>query len=45
MYGNAASAHKFLHDTKDTTHFGMYNGDKYVKENVAVIADFFEKYL
>ena len=45
MYGNAGSAHKFLHVTKDATHFEMYNGDKYVRENVAVIADFFEKYL
>ena len=45
MYENAVSAHKFLHVIKDTTHFEMYDGDKRVRENVAVIADFFEKYL
>ena len=45
MYENAGSAHKFLHVIKDTTHFEMYDGDKHVRENVAVIADFFEKYL
>lgn len=45
MYENAGSAHKFLHVTKDATHFEMYDGDKYVRENVAVIADFLEKYL
>ena len=45
MYENAGSAHKFLHVIKDTTQFEMYDGDKRVRENVAVIADFFEKYL
>ncbi len=45
MYENDAPAHKFLHVTKDATLFEMYDGNKYVRENVAVIADFFEKYL
>lgn len=45
MYQNSTSAHKELHVTKEATHFEMYDGEKYVKENVQVIKDFLDKYL
>lgn len=30
---------------KEATHFEMYDGEEYVKENVSVIEDFMDKYL
>lgn len=45
MYNNSTSANKELHITKEATHFEMYDGEKYVKENIGVIEDFLAKYL
>lgn len=45
MYANSTSEHKELHVTKEATHFEMYDGEKYVKENICVIKDFLAKYL
>lgn len=45
MYNNSTSAHKELHITKEATHFEMYDGEKYVKENISVIENFLAKYL
>lgn len=40
MYQNSTSKHKQLHVTREATHFEMYDGEPYVKENVSVIEDF-----
>lgn len=45
MYNNATSEQKELHITKEATHFEMYDGEKYVKENVGVIKEFLDKHL
>lgn len=45
MYNNSTSEHKELHITKEATHFEMYDGEKYVKENISVIENFLKKYL
>ena len=45
MYNNSTSTHKELHITKEATHFEMYDGEKYVKENIGVIEDFLGKYI
>lgn len=33
-----------MHSTKEATHFEMYDGEKYVKENVGVIKEFLDKH-
>lgn len=45
MYENSTSAHKRLHITKEATHFEMYDGDKYVRENLGEILKFLEETL
>lgn len=45
MYNNSTSEHKELYITKEATHFEMYDGEKYVKENISVIEIFLKKYL
>lgn len=45
MYLNATSEHKYLHVTKEATHFEMYDGAPYVKENISVIEQFLQRHL
>lgn len=45
MFENSTSEKKELHITKEATHFEMYDGEKYVKENLSVILDFLNKNL
>lgn len=45
MYFNSTSKNKELHITKEATHFEMYDGEKYVKENIATIEDFLKRNL
>lgn len=45
MYENSTSARKRLHITKEATHFEMYDGDTYVRENVGEILNFLKEEL
>lgn len=45
LYENSTSAHKELHITREATHFEMYDGEAYVKENVGVILNFLKNNL